>query len=196
MKIYSAQAEKWLRMNKAATFEIFEGERKSPLYIYSEQEATIETAVLALAETIKELPNGEYKLRAKQHSKAPNSSYVHAELIVGEQPNYSSQETPKNTSTMSDTLSMQALLFEKEKELIHKEYERKELARRVYELDAKFNKVLSQMKQFEEHFNECMEGMNNGKSSNTMQDTIKSGVNSLVNHGTRVAMDRFGNPKI
>jgi hypothetical protein len=194
MKIYSEQAERWLRMNKLATFEIFEGDRKSPLYIYSESDGNTETAATQLNETLEELVNGEYRIRGKKNAKDPNSSYAYADLVKGETPQTATREPQNLKHSMNEALNIQQQLFEKEKELIHKDYENKELLRRITSLEEKFDKLLKQIVKFEDHFNECMS--DHGNSKETMRDTIKSGVSNLVSQGTKVAFDRFGNAKV
>ena len=192
MKIYPEQTEKWLIMNKSTFWELFEGERKTPIYSYSDANGTTNLANEALNEAISELVNGEYKIRAKQSLKAPNNTYCSRELIIGEISN-TSPEATKTSSNMSDVLKMQELLFQKREELIHKDYQLKESERRVDALEIRFNKFIIQMNEFEEEFKEAMQLMSNGKSEFSMRDTIKSGVESVVSNSSKKMFDRFGN---
>ena len=140
MKIYPEQTEKWLRMNKSAFWELFEGERKTPIYSYSDSEATIDSANDALNEVLNELANGEYKIRAKQSLKSPNNTYVTRDLVIGVSMIHTSEPT-KTNGNMSEILKLhdertQMLLDAKDRE-----YQIRDFQNEVKKLNEKFDKL-------------------------------------------------------
>lgn len=183
MKINANELDKWVRMNKSPLWEILQSDKKTALFSCSD--TSIDDSIIALKEALPYLPSSEYKLRAKRKATDPNSSYLSVDFVVSSNDSTSN----KQGTSMTDIERLYQEKLQQALDLKEKEFEIREYKRMHDELSNKFDKLLKQVKELEEHILDHLDEQKTSKSG--FGNVLNEGMSNLATHGTKAVVDRF-----